>query len=404
LPIVANGVSADTSLRLKQACERLPDCTVLFLTEEVHDDIARLLGIDHAISDYILFATPLQAQIDALPEMIELLRKGNDVVIGEGDSGVVMSRGWFFTAMFNLFRHFHKLATGRSYEALSPAFRAYSRAAALYIATRRDGEVLIRARALGQGFPSATVAARSSIRFPIRSMSFRMAVSKAVRLLLTGSSAPLRLLRRLASDIERIRAWDIDLINLFPEPMETTEILDAFFPGAKVGPKTTPAPAYGLRTRYSQVFGGPPATCSTERPSLVNWPRSSRRKGKGLPRTFELSVSNIAFPVGELEDALALLAELNIDRLEVAPHNVFGRWDVSGAQIDGFRQRLADAGMRCIALQGITLQRRRGASFCLRRQARGPVSAFGSGCQNGRSPWRRSQRLRRAAASGSWRP
>ena len=65
-------------------------------------------------------------------------------------------------------------------------------------------------------------------------------------------------LRRLASDIERIRASDIELINLFPEPIQTAEILDAFFPGAKVGPRTTPAPAYGLRTRYSQVFGGPP--------------------------------------------------------------------------------------------------------------------------------------------------
>jgi hypothetical protein len=191
--IVANGVSVATAIQLKQAAELLPDCTALFLTEEVHDDIARLLGIDHAISDHILFATPLQGQIDVLPEMIELLREGNDVVIGEGDGGVVVSRGWLFTTMFNLFRHVHKLATGRSYEALSPAFRAYSRAAALYIATRRDGEVLIRARALGQGFPSATVATKSSVRFPIRSMSFRMAVSKAVRLLLTGSSAPLRL-------------------------------------------------------------------------------------------------------------------------------------------------------------------------------------------------------------------
>jgi hypothetical protein len=65
-------------------------------------------------------------------------------------------------------------------------------------------------------------------------------------------------LRRLASDIERIRACDIDLINLFPEPIQTAEILGAFFPGAKVGPKTTPAPAYGLRTRYSEIFGGPP--------------------------------------------------------------------------------------------------------------------------------------------------
>jgi hypothetical protein len=65
-------------------------------------------------------------------------------------------------------------------------------------------------------------------------------------------------LRRLASDIERVRACDIELINLFPEPIQTAEILDAFFPGAKVGPKTMPAPAYGLRTRHSRVFGGPP--------------------------------------------------------------------------------------------------------------------------------------------------
>jgi hypothetical protein len=64
-------------------------------------------------------------------------------------------------------------------------------------------------------------------------------------------------LRRLATDIEHIRARDIDLINLFPEPIQTAKILDTFFPGAKVGPRTTPAPAYGLRTRYSEIFGGP---------------------------------------------------------------------------------------------------------------------------------------------------
>ncbi len=221
--IVANGVSAETSLQLKQASEQLPDCTVLFLTEEVHDDIARLIGIDHAISDHILLATPLQAQIDAVPEMIELLRQGNDVVIGEGDGGVVADRGRLFTAMFNLFRYVFRLATGRSYEALSPAFRAYSRAAALYIATRRDGEILIRARALGQGFPSAAVATRTSVRVPIRSMSFRMAVSKAVRLLLTGSSAPLRLSSYLGFGggiLSVVYAFYVVLVYIFKRDVE----------------------------------------------------------------------------------------------------------------------------------------------------------------------------------------
>lgn len=223
--IVANGVATETSLQLKKASEQLPDCTVLFLTEEVHDDIALLLGIDHAISDHVLIATPLQTQIDALPEMIGLLRDGNDVVIGEGesDSDAVVSRSGASATLFDLFRYFHRLATGRPYEALPPAFRAYSRAAALYIATRRDAEVLIRARTLGQGFPAATMTARTLIRPPVRSMSFRMSVNKAVRLLLTGSSVPLRLSSYLGFGggiVSVIYAIYVVLIYLFKSNVE----------------------------------------------------------------------------------------------------------------------------------------------------------------------------------------
>jgi hypothetical protein len=65
-------------------------------------------------------------------------------------------------------------------------------------------------------------------------------------------------LRRLHSDMERVRSHDIRLINLFPEPVRTSDIVTAFFPGAKVGPEKEPAPAYRLRTRYSDLFGGPP--------------------------------------------------------------------------------------------------------------------------------------------------
>lgn len=190
--IVANGVSASVAIELKEAPEMLPDCTVLFVTEEVHDDIALLLGIDHAISDYVLIATPLQAQIDVLPDMIKLLGAGNDVVIADATSDASLSRRGASALLFGLFRFFHHIATGRPYEALPPTYRAYSRAAALYIATRRDAEVLIRARSLGQAFPAATISSTSAMRPPMRSMSFRMSVAKAIRLLLTGSSVPLR--------------------------------------------------------------------------------------------------------------------------------------------------------------------------------------------------------------------
>jgi D-psicose/D-tagatose/L-ribulose 3-epimerase len=67
----------------------------------------------------------------------------------------------------------------------------------------------------------------------------------------------------------------------------------------------------------------------------------------------ELSVSNIAFPGAELDAAIALLRLLDISAIEVAPHNVFGRWDVPASDLQAFRKRLADAGLRCPAMQGI---------------------------------------------------
>jgi hypothetical protein len=64
-------------------------------------------------------------------------------------------------------------------------------------------------------------------------------------------------LRRLADDINRVRAEDIRLINLFPEPLCTADILTAFFRDTGVGEAKHPAPHYKLETKYGDLFGGP---------------------------------------------------------------------------------------------------------------------------------------------------
>jgi hypothetical protein len=64
-------------------------------------------------------------------------------------------------------------------------------------------------------------------------------------------------LARLNADIERIRAQDIRLINLFPEPLATSGIVNRFFPAAPTAAASEPAPAYDLRTGHSDLFGGP---------------------------------------------------------------------------------------------------------------------------------------------------
>lgn len=67
----------------------------------------------------------------------------------------------------------------------------------------------------------------------------------------------------------------------------------------------------------------------------------------------ELAISNIAFPAGQLDTGLDLLAELNVRAIELAPYNIFGRWDVARRDVDQLRERLDAKGIRCRALQGI---------------------------------------------------
>jgi len=62
--------------------------------------------------------------------------------------------------------------------------------------------------------------------------------------------------RRLGGDLEIVARTGIDLVNLFPEPVAMAAIIAEFFPSAAVGPMTTPASVYRLKTRHAKLFGG----------------------------------------------------------------------------------------------------------------------------------------------------
>ena len=190
--LVANGVKSDVSLMLKRVIEQVPDCTVVFLNKEVHDDLARLIGIDHAISDYIMFASPTQNEIDSIAPMIAAAQDGNDLVVGEG-GGFGVQRDWFARLAYSIFLRTFRALTGMPFESQPPRFRLLSRAAALFIATQMNGEVLVRARALGQGFPNIAVPIAPYASMSGSGMPVRMAAGKGLRLVLTSSALPLRI-------------------------------------------------------------------------------------------------------------------------------------------------------------------------------------------------------------------
>jgi hypothetical protein len=63
-------------------------------------------------------------------------------------------------------------------------------------------------------------------------------------------------LHRLWRDIGIARSARIETINLFPEPVELSRIIEACIPGVLTGPARLPAPRYRVETRHAGRFGG----------------------------------------------------------------------------------------------------------------------------------------------------
>lgn len=194
--IVGNDLAPPASVQLKALSEELPDSLVLFLGERVHEDLARLIGIDHAVSDYVLFATPTINEAQSIHLLEHPLRAGADVVIGR--SATTRKRGLFERLLFSIFQRLFRWTTRIVFEDEPPPFRMLSRAAALYVATRKEGEVLIRASAIGSGFPSAEIALLDYSAPRPRKSSALESVARGARFITTGSTMLLRLSSYLA--------------------------------------------------------------------------------------------------------------------------------------------------------------------------------------------------------------
>ena len=70
-------------------------------------------------------------------------------------------------------------------------------------------------------------------------------------------------------------------------------------------------------------------------------------------RYVPFGVSNIAWPGAELDEALGLLSKMGCTAVEIAPFNVFQRWDGIDEPAKRLRDRIERHGLVCSALQGI---------------------------------------------------
>jgi hypothetical protein len=87
--------------------------------------------------------------------------------------------------------------------------------------------------------------------------------------------------RRLAGDLRRIAGAGLSLVNLVSEPIALAEVIQRFFPTARVGLPVDPAPHYNLRTRHAALFGGEPPFISRRAQvlaAMADFIKSARRE------------------------------------------------------------------------------------------------------------------------------
>jgi hypothetical protein len=190
--MIANGVGNELTLPLKQFAETSPDTTIVFLGERVHDDVARLVGIDHAVGDYVLLCNPDAADAKALPSLVAPLWEGFDLVFGDPRGRIVVERPPATRALFEIYRRVYRSATGLKLSRYPTGLRIFSRDAALFVASRYDAEIRIRAENIGAGFASTSVPLPAGEIEARRAEPIHRVWSRGLRLLLSVTALPLR--------------------------------------------------------------------------------------------------------------------------------------------------------------------------------------------------------------------
>ena len=197
--LVANGVSADVTLDLKDFVSRVPDSTAVFLARPMHGDVARLVGINHAVGDCVLFTTLAEEERLALPALLEPLRAGYDLSVADPLEGrLVLRRPAGQAVLLGAYLKVYRLLTGTALETRPTGFRAMSRAAALFVASRPTAEILLRSRELGPGFACTTRPLLPGRNFVHQPGSLRGNWAAGIHALLSTTTIPLRLVTYLA--------------------------------------------------------------------------------------------------------------------------------------------------------------------------------------------------------------
>lgn len=187
LIIVANGVTDRGAIALHEVIETIADATVLFLPHRTDHDVARLIGMENAVGDSILVATPTEAEVRNLPRLLADIDPGTEIVLAATRTYPAHRH-----LAKRLYYRFYGRLNGAELEVIPSPLRLYTRAAGLHLITSFSGEMLLKSRVVPGGFPTQIVPSDLEIAERPR-RGFSASVGKALTATISASALPLRI-------------------------------------------------------------------------------------------------------------------------------------------------------------------------------------------------------------------
>jgi len=183
--IVARGLSSERARKLIAAIQEVPDTTAHFLDASCSDNLARLAALDMAIGDLILLVEDAEPDVANCLKMVEHAKQGLDVVVEQGPN---TDRSALYRSARGTFLRAYNAISGLHIEYGRFGNRLYTRAAARYLLSQREAEMLLSTSRLADAFPGISI----PLSGPSRALKRESGLRKAYRALNFTRSVPLR--------------------------------------------------------------------------------------------------------------------------------------------------------------------------------------------------------------------
>lgn len=195
--LVDNGSTDGTVLALKQLTSEAgqPNLQVYALTKEVSSTTAAWAGLENALGDFVAVLDPMTDDIEFLPSMLDEAVRGCDVVFARNHLKPLQPP--LYRGAYTLFNRIYQWSAGVHLGQDAPQYRVLSRRIIHFILQHPQPSVTYRHLPATGGFARTYLDYQAQPRTPV-SKSLREDLNRGIRLLVSTTQAPMRLVTLLS--------------------------------------------------------------------------------------------------------------------------------------------------------------------------------------------------------------